>query len=420
MSGTSSNNVRAWVDVTDLAAWTGNYTGIQRVSWNLVRRWAGETSNFRFFVYNDITHQFSETSVNAIGEARRRLPYRDVPDAIRRLVPTWLRVVLWTTYFGFARATSRLRKSRAAAQPTFQSGDLILELGASWLYPTIQPRLRALKAVGVKLGHFVHDVIPVLQPQLFEPDVGRLIASHLIGVLESADLILVSSDATRSDVLEICRRRGVEPPIVEAVRLGDTLIDEEPSESVAGVAAPFLLSVGTVEVRKNHALLYQVYKLAAEKGVDLPPLVIAGRAGWLTADIVYVIQHDPAVRHKIEILHNVSDRQLSWLYEHCLITVYPSICEGWGLPVAEALSYGKIALASTSPSLREIGGGLVEYFSPFDARRCLALIETYLDEQRRRLKEKEIRRRYTRVSWDQTFEQVSRVVERLGVQSDGA
>jgi len=169
---------------------------------------------------------------------------------------------------------------------------------------------------------------------------------------------------------------------------------------------PFLLSVGTIEVRKNHLLLYQTYKLAAAEGIDLPRLVIAGRRGWLTHDLLHAFRHDPQVRTKISLLHEVSDAQLAWLYGNCLFTLYPSIYEGWGLPIAESLNHGRVCLCSSTSSMPEIAGDLLEYFSPFDPRSCLNLIRKYLAPEVRAAKETEIELRYSRVPWERTYRDV--------------
>jgi glycosyltransferase involved in cell wall biosynthesis len=106
----------------------------------------------------------------------------------------------------------------------------------------------------------------------------------------------------------------------------------------------------------------------------------------------------------------MSDAQLDWLYTHCMFTVYPSVYEGWGLPVAESLAYGKLCISSNTSSMPEIAGDLIEYFSPYDPAACLALLEKYLDPEVRQHKEAEIKKNYAPRSWDATFQQIESII----------
>ena len=149
---------------------------------------------------------------------------------------------------------------------------------------------------------------------------------------------------------------------------------DEAFRNVDDTSSRFLLCVGTIEVRKNHALLYSTYKLADERGIELPPMVIVGRRGWLSEDIYEVMTHDPQTRAKFVFLHDATDEELAWLYRHCEFTVYPSFYEGWGLPIGESLAYGVPCVASRTSSMPEVAGELIPYFSPSSADECLEAI----------------------------------------------
>ena len=157
--------------------------------------------------------------------------------------------------------------------------------------------------------------------------------------------------------------------------------------------------------RKNHALLYYTYKLAHEQHVELPPIVIVGRRGWLSDDIYEVMTHDPQTKAKFVFLHDASDEELAWLYRHCQFSVYPSFYEGWGLPIGESLAYGVPCVASRASSMPEVAGELIPYFSPASADDCLQVITAMLrpgsiDEAKRTIS------RYQPTRWDDTFESV--------------
>jgi glycosyltransferase involved in cell wall biosynthesis len=173
--------------------------------------------------------------------------------------------------------------------------------------------------------------------------------------------------------------------------------------------------VGTIEARKNQALLYQVWsRLLETYGASVPKLVIVGHPGLLSSDFVTLVK-DSAMRNHVVILKDTTDSELVWLYEHCLFTVYPSIYEGWGLPVAESLARGKYCITSESSSMPEIAGDLVDYHSPWDSGECYNLIAQAIGDARF-LKEREaaIRARYKTTAWKETAESIVRFVSRIG------
>jgi glycosyltransferase involved in cell wall biosynthesis len=93
-----------------------------------------------------------------------------------------------------------------------------------------------------------------------------------------------------------------------------------------------------------------------------------------------------------------------------LFTIFPSVYEGWGLPVAESLNYGKVSISSDSSSMPEIAGNLIDYFSPYDAASCLSLMIKYQDKATRLKKEKQITQSYKTTSWDLTYQQVTKLI----------
>ena len=96
----------------------------------------------------------------------------------------------------------------------------------------------------------------------------------------------------------------------------------------------------------------------------------------------------------------VKEATLHGLYRACLFTMFPSLYEGWGLPVSESLAHGKLCIASNASSLPEAGGDLADYHAPEDVDRCLALVERAIfDPAYRTAREERIRREYEMPSW---------------------
>ena len=146
---------------------------------------------------------------------------------------------------------------------------------------------------------------------------------------------------------------------------------------------PFLLSTGTIEPRKNQRFLVEVYSRFRERGGAAIPLVLAGGKGWLMEDFEQELVESPWAAD-IHLLGYVSDRELIWLYRHCLLNLYPSHYEGFGLPVLEGMGQGAPVISSSSTSLPEIVSDAGILIGPSDRDGWVEAIETLLGQPHRR------------------------------------
>jgi glycosyltransferase involved in cell wall biosynthesis len=295
----------------------------------------------------------------------------------------------------------------------FGANDTVVLLGKPWDTSKFIGCLQAQKLKqDFRVVNLVYDLIPSFLPQVFGKPLPRDYTCYMFEALSLSDQVLAISESTKKDVARFCELENLKQPATSVIRLGDRPTQEDtgatPNQRLVG--KDFILCVGTVEVRKNHALLYAAYKQGCRQGLKLPKLVIVGGKGWYTGDITYQIQNDPELKDLVEIEHHVDDRQLKWLYQNCLFTVFASVYEGWGLPIAESLGYGKVAIASDSSSMPEIASDLIDYFSPYDASGCLKLITKYQDKATRLKKEAQIKKSYKPTSWDQTYQQVAKLI----------
>lgn len=185
-----------------------------------------------------------------------------------------------------------------------------------------------------------------------------------------AALVACISTATRADFMEFAHTLGCTGGNSEVMFLGV----DPPGKMVRPAGLPddmlsrgFALSVSTLQVRKNHQLLYQLWRRFAEEGrTNIPRLVLVGSRGWLSDDLLFQMTNDPLVHDSILILNSIGDAGLNWLYHHCQFTLYPSLYEGWGLPIVESLQHGKACLASNTSSMPEAGQGLAIHLDPLD------------------------------------------------------
>jgi glycosyltransferase involved in cell wall biosynthesis len=259
------------------------------------------------------------------------------------------------------------------------------------------------------LAAVVYDLIACKMPQLFvDTAVLPLFRKWARNLLGAADLVCTISEHSRRDIYSFAQECDLPPPPVEVFRLGDgSLADATPVEfdQVAGLtrADRFALMVCTLEVRKNHLLAYQAWRrlLETRGPAGLPRLVLAGSPGWLTGDLLAQLRHDPLTRQHVLLVHGAGDAELAWLYRHCLFTLYPSHYEGWGLPVAESLAFGKLCIASDSSSIPEVGGDLVDYHDPLDGPGLVRLLErAVFDDAYRAARERQVRACYRKTTWE--------------------
>lgn len=145
----------------------------------------------------------------------------------------------------------------------------------------------------------------------------------------------------------------------------------------------FWLNVGTIEPRKNQKLLLRVLQSIKKSRGRTMPMVFAGGAGWLMEDFTKVIK-ELDLEDNVVLPGYVSDTDLAWLYGHCFAMVYPSLFEGFGMPVLEAMGYGAPVITSNVSSLPEITGKDGLLVAADDGAGLEAAMMQLVDDPRRR------------------------------------
>lgn len=152
--------------------------------------------------------------------------------------------------------------------------------------------------------------------------------------------------------------------------------------STPQATAPYFVMLGTIEPRKNHLLLLQLWqRLVAQMGpARAPRLHLVGRSGWENAHILNLLERSSALHGVVTLSHGKSDREVAALLRGARALLMPSLAEGFGLPVAEALALGAPVIASDLPALREAGGGAPDYLDPLDGPAWVQAIRDYIDK----------------------------------------
>jgi len=185
----------------------------------------------------------------------------------------------------------------------------------------------------------------------------------------SADWILAISEASKRSYLEFFPRFPEERirVIYPSSRFSESARRGKRPKAIGEMAARrFWMSVGTIEPRKNHRLLVEAYRAYATAVADPMPLVLAGGKGWLMDDFIAEAT-DERLPGRIIFTGYVSDDELIWLYRNCYANLYPSLFEGFGLPVLEGMQFGAATISSNSSSLPEVGGDAAIMLAPESA-----------------------------------------------------
>ena len=141
-----------------------------------------------------------------------------------------------------------------------------------------------------------------------------------------------------------------------------------PATPTAVPADSYFICVGTIEPRKNHLLLLNLWRAMAGKlpRDAVPRLIIVGRRGWENEQVIDMLERCTALQGHVEELNGCSDQRLQELLRGARALLLPSFAEGYGMPVAESLSVGTPVICSDLPALREAGGDVPDFLDPLD------------------------------------------------------
>lgn len=367
---TQSAQPRILVDLSDVFFYLRHHStvsGIQRVQLGLARSLIGAAEQ--------------ETDVVFLTELDDHSGYVEVDRSlILNLIRTLNRPKVSVAELRKLGAQAASDGMRYAPAP----GDLLLVLGAFWVLSNVIEQIISLKAKGVRVGVMIHDIIPITHPEFCERELTDTFNLYVRSVFKVVDLIISISKHTQSEVEKLLDKEKIARPAMFVLpnahsswtpqkRVGTAVQSAEVSEIIQN---RYVLYVSTIEVRKNHTLLFRAWKKLQERlGADTPRLVFVGRPGWRVRDLMDQIVGTDYLNGLITILHDIPDIDLELLYKNCMFTTFPSFVEGWGLPVGESLMFGKPCVASSASSIPEVGGDFVEYVDPFNLDDAVGVFE---------------------------------------------
>ena len=442
-----------WIDVEDLfeyAVVNTRPSGIQRLSFQLYRalheqdcgrghvrfvRHLPYSSGLRSVEWCEVAALFGELtqSPQPAGRAvvalsptrarvramllslppRLRVPVSELLVAVRETLRALVKLVrVCRKEWAGNKRVWRSRSSRQALSigVSLARGDVLLSLGSPWAntrYPGLIGSLR--DSGGLRFATLVYDLIPLRRPEWCDADLTAAFRGWYETMLPLCDHVFAISRATASDVGDYARERRLDllRPVV-TLPLGTE--PDTPSSANGPVremppAGTYALIVATIEARKNHLLLFRVWRRLLDElpREDVPTLVFAGRVGWLVDDLMRQIANTENLGGKLVFIDGPTDSELAVLYRGCLFTLFPSFIEGWGLPISESLAFGKPCIISNRSSLPEAGGTLARMFDPDDLNDAFTVIrETIADRDGLATWEARVKREFRTVPWSVT------------------
>ncbi len=226
------------------------------------------------------------------------------------------------------------------------------------------PRLHG--AIARKRVITIHDLTYKRFPELLQKETLANLEALMAREIAIADAIICVSESTRRDLLQFY---PVDPP--RAITIHSGLGAPPTAEPIDGLPSRYILFVSTIEPRKNLGTLLEAFSRLDYDG----SLIVVGKIGWKSESMVARLRA-PRVIH----LDYLPASQLATVYQNAEVFVFPSIYEGFGFPLLEAMSRGVPSIAARSSSLPEIGGDAALYFEPTDVDGLVAQLRRVLGD----------------------------------------
>lgn len=344
--------------------------------------------------------------------------FRDTGRAMVRLRRRWV-------FFGEAdsrklfdlllqdKPASRLRLGLLAAKGYLSSwrssraGDVLVN--AAHLGLDNKRYARHVRRRGLRAVYFLHDLIPITHPEYCGPNAPAAHHRRMSTILESASAVLVNSTGTGRELDRYAAGKGSQAPLWRMAPLGPGRLN--PTAGPRPLAEPYFVVLSTIEPRKNHLLLLEIWREMIEQmGARAPRLVVIGRRGWECEQVTNFLDRCASLRGFVIEVARCDDAQLATWLAHARALLFPSFAEGFGLPLLEAITLGVPAIVSDLENFREFAGNVPEYVSPIDGLGWKRLILQYMADGDARKAQLARIAAYKAPTWDEHFQVVRKLL----------
>ncbi|MFL6760277.1 glycosyltransferase family 4 protein [Sphingomonas sp.] len=232
-----------------------------------------------------------------------------------------------------------------------------------------------IRNADVKPVYLVHDLIPITHPEYCRAAEAARHRERMQTVLTTAAGVIGNSQATLDELAGFARAEELPSPPGIAAWLGSEPLR---AVNVSPTSRPTFVTVGTIEARKNHLLLLEIWsRIVGRLGSAAPRLLIIGQRGWEAESVFELLDRNDKLRGHVVEMNNCSDEELAGHLATARALLFPSHAEGYGLPLIEALGLGAPVIASDLPVFRELAADIPTYLSPLDSVGWEAAILDY-------------------------------------------
>lgn len=301
-----------------------------------------------------------------------------------------------------------IRIFRSKESPVFNRNDTLFIGGSFWTNDQYERLIYRTKLKGIKIGLYVYDLIPIEMKHHCTIGLSQTFEKLLNRLIPLCDFFFTISEYVAGTLSKYIKEKSA--PITPLPLSNVFDIKEEnpkPSSNLSQIKGQkFCLFPSTFESRKNTEYAFNIWQLLLEKyeSKDIPLLVFSGREGWLVNDIMYKIKASNYLNEKIILLKGVSDKDLTFLYQNALFTLFPSYGEGWGLPVGESLSFNTPCITSDNTSIPEVGGKVANYINPYNTIEGFEIAEKFIFDTGYLSKtKKQITKHFKIRTWDDVY-----------------
>jgi len=373
--------------------------------------------------FKELSHQIKWLTTqksSAIYEKKKMLSrnerFREIIWLMISLFPSKIQKVI-VNHIEKIKVKSEKKMKDSTYLLPFKENDIFFSVGVGYnehIYDVIENSKKENK---FKYFQLIYDFTPIIVPQTHKEETKKFYDMFLDRTYKLSDAVFYGGETAMLDGIKYAennnlpKREGIPVKFGSDVTVKLNLNDEKLKEKIFekyNIEKSYIMTVGSIEARKNHDILYQAYLELMKTAEDLPQIIFCGYAGWKTEELINRLKKDERIKSKI-LLITPNDAELEILYKNSLFTVLASLYEGWSLTLPESLNYGKFCIASNVAPLKEIGGDFIDYANPYNAKEWAEKILYYyrnldkLEEKNRNIEEN-----WKSITWEECAKNVAK------------